>query len=307
MKSESTEIKVSVLVFSFNQEEYIADSLNSVLNQKVNFNYEIIIADDGSTDSTMAIISAFKQKFPKKFILLESKKKGVLNNVIRVSSVIRGKYVALLDGDDYWTNENKLQIQTDLLDNHSEYSAVFHDAEIHHIGGAEKLLFHSKKSYSQVYNYQLELFPADIINRTILPTASTLFRKSALNTLDIQLIKDSFSIDWKLFCLIIKNSKFYYINEMWSVYQNHTKGISKNKNEDFHFSHIRFLKKLLKDSFYKKYKYDIYKAISNEYSIILNTKKNHSSKKIFWKYLIAELNKIRFYNNALHEIKKNNL
>ncbi len=304
---KSLEIKVSVLVFTYNQEDFIADALNSILNQKVNFQYEIIIADDGSSDTTMDIVRDFDQRFPGKIIQLESKKNGVLNNVIRVSSVIRGEYIALIDGDDYWINENKLQIQTDLLDDKSEYSAVFHDAEIQHIGEAEKLLFHSKKAYSQVYNYQLELFPADIINRTILPTASTLFRKNALMHSDIQLIKDPFSIDWKLFCLIIKNSKFYYINEIWSIYRNHSRGISKNRNEDFHFSHIRFLKSLLNDSFYKNYKYDLFKAISHEYSIILNSNKNHYTKKIFWLYLIAELNKIRFYNKKLHEINKNNL
>lgn len=291
------DIKVSVLVFSFNQEAFIFKALKGILDQKVNFKYEIIISDDGSTDGTMEIVQEFNRKHPEKFIILESKKNGLLHNTMRVLPFVRGEYIAFLDGDDFWVNENKLQNQTDFLDKNLEYNAVFHDAQIQHSGDADKYFFNLKKTYSQIYNYQTELFPADILNRTILPTASVVTRANILKEIDIEQIKDQFSIDWKVFCLIIRNSKFFYVNEPWTVYRNHNLGVSKSYNFDANESHIHFLKELLKDEFYKKYKYEIHHAITHELLLMIQSKKEISfwkRERLFLRYYCSEIKRVYY-------------
>lgn len=295
-------IKLSILVFTYNHGEFIRDALQGILKQKVNFQYEIIVSDDFSTDNTLDIILEFQKKYPLVFNVLESKKSGVLHNTYRVLEHVKSDYVAILDGDDYWINETKLQKQINFLDNNLNYNGVFHDAQIIHEGTASKILFSGKKFYSQNYNYPNEIYINDLLNRLILPTASSVLRTHALKVIDTTKIKDFYSLDWKIYILAIIGSKFYFFNEIWSVYRNHDKGLSKSNKAEFHFSHIVFLKQILKDDCFKEYKYDIYKAISNEYSIILNSKiKTISQNKIFRKYLIAEINRLRYYKKKVNE------
>lgn len=304
MSQQSTDIKVSVLIFSFNQEDFIANALDSVLNQEVDFNYEIIVSDDGSSDKTMEIIQDYNQKFPGKLIILDSKKNGILTNVTRVFPSIKGEYIALLDGDDYWIYEHKLQKQVDFLEENLDYTAVFHDAQILQEESAEKILFNGKKYYSQLYNYPTEIYTREIINRLILPTASCVLRTNVFSKIDLSKIKDFYSLDWKIYSFAVLDSKFYYFNEPWSVYRNHNKGISKSNNDQFHLSHIAFLKGLLTDEFYRDYKYDIYTALANEFRILLNSKISELNKrKLFRNYLSAEIQKIRFYRKQLFNKK----
>lgn len=300
-------IRLSVLIFTYNHADFIGETLQGVLNQKVDFSYEIIVSDDFSTDATMEIVSEFQEKHPSIIKVLKSEKNGILKNSLRVIEHIKGEYMAHVDGDDYWTYDQKLQKQIDFLDSNLDYNAVFHDATIVHDSEAEKLLFTNKKTYSQVYNYPKNIYPSDLINRLILPTASCVLRTSALKKIDLSKINDYYSLDWKIYVLAIMGSKFYYFNEAWSVYRNHSKGISKSKNQDFHFSHIKFLKTLFKDEYYKDYKYDIYKSISKEYEILLNSKESKSIRRIFKQYLITEINRLRFYKKRLYEINKSKI
>jgi glycosyltransferase involved in cell wall biosynthesis len=303
-------MKLSIVVLTYNQSEYVAQALDSVLEQKTNFNFEIIIADDGSEDGTISIIKEYKKKYPKRFITIQAEKnRGVLKNAKEAKKYIKGEYVAFIDGDDYWTYEYKLQKQIDFLDNNPEYNGIFHDAKIVHIDqDADQKLFSGKEFYSQSYNYKEIIYPSDIINRLILPTASTVLRSDFLFKKSFDLITDYYSLDWKLCCLAIKQSKFYFINQPWSVYRNHSKGVSKSNNQQFHLSHIQFLKRLLKDEYFKFYTYEIYRSIAKEYKILLESNlknKQFNTKKIFRRYIAAEILKLWYYRiriktNTLH-------
>ena len=293
-------IKLSILVLTYNHGEFISDALQGILNQKMNFNFEVIVSDDFSTDNTLKIIYEFQKKHPLIFNVLESKNNGILQNAFRALEQVKGEYIALLDGDDYWIYNLKLQKQVNFLENNLNYNGVFHDAQIIHEGSADQILFNGKKYYSQNYNYPTEIYINDLLNRLILPTASCVIRTSVLKTIDTSKINDYYSLDWKIYVLAIMGSKFYYFNEVWSVYRNHNKGISKSNKVEFHLSHIVFLKKLLKDEVFKKYKYEIHKQISKELLIIIESKReiNHRKKeKLFLKYFLSELKKIYYLRN----------
>jgi glycosyltransferase involved in cell wall biosynthesis len=293
--------KVTIIVFSFNHGKFIKQAIESILDQKVNFDFHIIVADDGSTDNTSnVLIEIVKENQNKITVLSHELNKGVLKNLLRIIPCIKSDYIAVLDGDDFWDFNLKLQSQVDFLDQNLEFNGYFHDALIKHEGEAESILFDKKKTYSQSYNYKSILSNIDVLERKIiLPSSSALLRMSGFKSVNLDLLNDNFSLLWKLSCFFIKESKFYYHNEPWSVYRNHISGISKGSNEKFHLSHIKFLKALLNDRYYRSYSYEIYSTLSNEYKILIESKNNNLTlrrkKFLFRKYFVCELKKNWYY------------
>lgn len=111
---------VSVTIITYKQEEYIEQCIESVLAQKVNFPYEIIIGDDMSPDKTRAICQSYVDKYDFIRLCPRTKNLGVAGNWADCTRQTKGKYIMMLDGDDYWQNPNKMQMQVDLMEAHPE-------------------------------------------------------------------------------------------------------------------------------------------------------------------------------------------
>lgn len=159
----------SVLMITYNHEKYIAQAIDSVLMQKTNFDYEIVIGEDCSTDRTREIVLEYKAKHPGKIrLLLQEKNVGMMQNFIDTLKACTGKYIALLEGDDYWTDPYKLQKQVDILEAHPEYSLCFTDRRIIDLSGNVILIDrYNKKVYNTI----------DVITyRFCAPTQTVLFR-----------------------------------------------------------------------------------------------------------------------------------
>ena len=139
MQSNNEEIMVSVCMIAYNHERFIRQALDSVLNQKTNFKYEIIIHDDASPDNTADIIREYEKKYPNiiKAIYQKenqfSKNGGILQNYIYPS--VRGKYIAFCECDDFWIDEYKLQKQVDFLEKHPDIFSVAHRYEVVDVNG----------------------------------------------------------------------------------------------------------------------------------------------------------------------------
>lgn len=117
---------VSVVVLTYNQERYIAQTIDAVLAQKTDFPFELIIADDCSKDRTQEICREYQQRYPTKVrLLLQDVNKGVIYNFRDVNNLSRGKYVASMGGDDFWIMDTKLQIQKEYLDSHPHCGLCF--------------------------------------------------------------------------------------------------------------------------------------------------------------------------------------
>ena len=129
MSKEKT-LKVSVCVVTYNQEKYIRQCLQSIVDQETDFDFEVIVGDDCSTDGTRAIVQEFADKYPGlvKPIFYE-KNIGVWKNYSTVHKSAKGEYVAHLDGDDY-ALPGKLQAQVDVLDSHSNISYTVHAVKV---------------------------------------------------------------------------------------------------------------------------------------------------------------------------------
>ena len=134
-------MKVSVSVTAYNHEKYIAQAIDSILMQEVDFEYEIIIGEDYSADNTRNIVIDFQRRYPDKIkLILPQENLGYGGNKIfdQTLQVSRGEYVALLDGDDYWTSPHKLRKQVDFLDSHPECSMCFHNAQVFYEDGSRE-------------------------------------------------------------------------------------------------------------------------------------------------------------------------
>lgn len=118
--------KVSVCVVTYNQEKYIGQCLQSLADQVVDFEYEVLVSDDASSDRTPEIVKEFRERYPDIFkVFLHEKNMGAGNNYLFVHGQAVGDYIAHVDGDDYYYN-NKLQAQADFLDKHPRCNIVWH-------------------------------------------------------------------------------------------------------------------------------------------------------------------------------------
>jgi glycosyltransferase involved in cell wall biosynthesis len=250
-------MKVSILVMTYNHANFIAQALESVLMQRVNFAYEILISEDCSTDGTREIVVEFQKRYPDKIRLLLSEQ-NVHSNAVVVRGIqhAKGQYIALLDGDDYWTSAHKLQKQVDFLDTHPECAVCFHNAAVIHEDGSRPP--HNWTPADQKEVSTLE----DIWLGNFIATCSTMFRRGLFGQIP-DWYDALFPItDWPLHILNAEHGMIGYLNEVMGVYRHHSGGLYSP------FSEARKLEETLK--FYKvmnrnlNYKYDrlIHIAIS---------------------------------------------
>ena len=274
---------ITVLVYTFNHENYIEDAINSILSQSTTFPFHILVIDDSSTDGTASTLKKLKEKHPDQISLILNKKnlgqkkgsKGFIPN-------LKSRYIAVLDGDDYWSNNKKLQAQVDFLDNNEDYNACFHDMSIKVESNISEATVKDKsksfyKSYSQIHNYAKIVYPEDIINRLVIPTSSLVCRTKKVKKAysEITSLDTPFKVSygWVLSMLIIKSSKFRYFNETWGVYRDHKDGVTKvYDNDEFVNPVIYYLKKMRTDSYYKNLKTYLYSSLAeNTYYLISNS------------------------------------
>lgn len=126
-KSINEEPLLTVVIISYFQEKYIKHAIESVLIQKTNFPFEILIGDDASTDATPNIIKKLADENQERITaFLRQKNLGASKNLLDLFHKAKGKYIATLEGDDYWTDPNKLQVQVDFLEKNKEYIGCAH-------------------------------------------------------------------------------------------------------------------------------------------------------------------------------------
>ncbi|MDO4465991.1 MAG: glycosyltransferase family 2 protein [Bacillota bacterium] len=117
---------VSVAVITYNMERYLPQLLDSILKQKVNFSYEIVVDDDCSPDRSREILLDYQKRYPDIFVISQKEKnEGGSKNMYGVLRRCRGKYISILEGDDWWEDENKMQYQYDFMESHPEYIGMY--------------------------------------------------------------------------------------------------------------------------------------------------------------------------------------
>lgn len=212
-------LKVSVLILAYNKADYIEQAINSVLAQKVHFDYEIVIAEDCSTDNTKAIIQEKYAGIPNIKTIYNKENLGIRKNYISAISVLQGQYYTVLDPDDYWIGEHKLQQQVDWLDNHVDFVAVAHNTVLEHADGTEEIMIKDAPD-KDVYTME------DIASGACyFHTSSIMYRNIYINRPVPSFFEHKFGGD---VCRMLYNAQFgkvKYIHETSSYYRMHGSGV----------------------------------------------------------------------------------
>lgn len=120
-------VTVSIIMLCYNHEAYIRQALNSIFSQKTKYKFELLVSDDCSQDGSQEILREYKRKYPDKMrLFLRKKNLGTTKNSYFLRTIAKGKYLAALEGDDFWCDEYKLEKQIDFLENHPEFYACTH-------------------------------------------------------------------------------------------------------------------------------------------------------------------------------------
>lgn len=253
------EIMVSVYCLAYNHEKYIKDCLEGFVKQKTNFKYEVIVHDDASTDNTANIIKEYADKYPdiiKPILQKENQySQGIYIIDKFIDPVLKGKYVAMCEGDDYWCDMHKLQKQIDILENHPEYVACVHQTKTANSSTGEVGLY-SKLRKSGVI--EIEKMLRD--RGPVYHTSSLCYHKEALEEKpDFCYIVKGIGDYPKEFALALQGD-IYYLNKVMSVYRQFTESSwslkVKNdilKKEKYYQEIIALLKAV---NSYSKYKYE---------------------------------------------------
>jgi glycosyltransferase involved in cell wall biosynthesis len=225
IEGKTNEILVSIFCSAYNHELYIRDAIHGFLEQRTNFRYEIIIHDDASTDKTAEIIKEYEQKYPKlikgiyqtenQYSKCDENRKYlyIYNQIIKNC---RGKYIASCDGDDYWIDPKKLQMQADYMEKHPECVMTAHN----------QIVADCKDFKIMPFNTGIEsgmIDPSELIQQKIsLQPSSRMYIRKALKL--NRFLREFGIADYPFLLYLLEKGSVYYFDRIMSVYRRNTKG-----------------------------------------------------------------------------------
>jgi len=249
---------VSVCMITYNHEKFISEAIEGVLMQETTFPIELVIGEDCSTDNTAKIIEGYAGKYPNLIRARCNKSNmGMTPNIIQTLKECSGKYIALCEGDDYWTDPNKLQKQVDFLECNKDYAICFHNSKV-------------LKNGEIVDNYLKNIVNdtttiLDLARENYIYTALCLTRNYFSNGLP-EFYQSCPAGDYLLWMLSAQNGKIKYIDEVMSVYRVHEGGIWSTKTTIEKIEASALVQKILMENFDGEVK----NILAENYIILLN-------------------------------------
>ena len=225
---------VSVCCITYNQERFLTQAVESVLMQETDFDVELIIGEDCSTDTTRTIALAYERRYPGRIrVLTPEANLGIMRNLMATFAACRGEYIAFLEGDDYWTDPTKLQRQVDALRANGNCALCCHDAEIFFDAGSDRTLVFSQHVAAHALpppredTGSLQLTQLDLARAGwIIPSASLLFRASSLPQPLPAWFAGVYSGDYTLHLLSTRWGPALYLPRVMARYRQHDQSVS---------------------------------------------------------------------------------
>lgn len=285
---------VDVAMGTYNHAKYIAQALESVLSQKTDFFFRIIISDDFSTDDTRSIIMSYVEKYPERIVtLFPDRNYGLAHKDRPYPKVLQqctAKYIAMLEGDDYWNSPDKLQKQVDFMESHPEYMMCFTNCSIVNEEGTiirdDRLDEDRKKNLSQ----------AEIFSGLVPPTNTVMYRNKLLEKIPDFLCTCA-NFDIIFFSLLTDHGDAGYLDENMACYRIHGEGVwSGGTKEYLHQNVLNSYCSLLK-YYYPRHR-DI--LLPKVQAFFLNLAEYYKSEGQFGKYIDT------FFHYALSDLKHGN-
>lgn len=237
---------VTICMITYNHEKYISAAIEGIFMQQTSFPYNLVIGDDCSTDNTVQIINNYILRYPKSIKLIRRDRNiGAISNFVETLNKCTGKYIALCEGDDYWTHSKKLQKQVDFLEKNVNYSLCFHNALVKHEGRKKIDTLFCENTLPEILN------TIDLINKFTIPTASMVFRKSKLITPNW--MRYIYNGDYALSLILSLGGHIKYLNESMSVYRKNEGGLNAANRNSYILP--RILELLTYYDYYTEFKY----------------------------------------------------
>ncbi|MFW5793379.1 MAG: glycosyltransferase [Bacteroidota bacterium] len=231
---------VSVRLMTYNQADFIKDTIDGIMIQRTNFFVEVVVGDDFSTDDTLKIIRSYSDKKNIKIRILNRsigdeywqirQRLGRLNNFTNTIENCKGKYIALLDGDDYWSDPYKLQKQVDFLEENPEYGMVSADIDLIDENG--NTIPDNNMVLKQRANYKSTVDFFDLLKINQINTLTVCARADLMKYLAERVVKENlwFVYDYWFWLNISSERKVRVLDEKMAAYRVHNGGISKQKD-----------------------------------------------------------------------------
>lgn len=204
---------VSVVMIAYNNERYISDAISGVMAQKGDFDLQLVVCDDCSTDSTPEIIGRWAAKHPGIIDFhINDRNLGVQGNYLEAFRYVRGDYMAMCDADDYWTDSTKLARQVEYMENHPDCSITFHRViNYYEESGVKSFSNGGQKTDTTI---------ADLSRSNYITNMSVVYRRRLvdLNKLPIWL-RDVRLVDYPMHMLYAAQGRIHYINRPMGVYR----------------------------------------------------------------------------------------
>jgi glycosyltransferase involved in cell wall biosynthesis len=216
---------VSVWMLTYNHEAFISEAIESVMMQETDFHVHLFIGEDKSTDKTRDICLEYKERYPEKISLLLNEENDIVKNAKNTYEACfnsGAKYIALLEGDDYWTDPHKLQKQVDFLEKNPEYSAYCHNALVKE---ASAII-----GYMWPWQHAKRITLEQLSSGNMVSTLSLVFR-NIINPLPAYFFKVPMG-DYLLAILLARKGDIYYSPPAMGVYRRHQGGIWTNRKSD---------------------------------------------------------------------------
>ena len=228
---------VSVCLITYNHKEFIEKAIDSVLMQKVNFDWELVIADDYSTDGTREIIAEYKNRYPNFIkLILQEKNVGPTPNWLKLIKTPNCKYIAYLDGDDYWKDPYKIQKQVEFLEGNEEFSMCFTNSTI--VDQNENIIKSSRVDEKNKKNTN----QADILQGFVPPTNTVLYRNKYLQEI-VACFPEITNGDYYVSVNMANYGPIGYLDSITAAYRIHPAGSWSNRDDDSR--RIQYVKTLL--------------------------------------------------------------
>ncbi len=207
---------LSVCLITFNQVDYIRQTIESIIGQRITYTWNLIIADDCSSDGTMEILEEFKSRNPELIkLILQEKNVGPAKNWRDLLNAASGKYIAYCEGDDYWIDANKIQTQINFLEGHEEYVGCFHNSE--------ERYEHENKSSFLYCNYPSaqKITFRDLSFANVIPSCSMVYRNKLFADFPEWIFRLKMG-DWPLHLLNAQFGDYWYIPKIMAVHRLHS-------------------------------------------------------------------------------------
>lgn len=218
---------IDIAVVTYNQEKYISQAIESILNQECDFKYRIIIGEDCSTDNTYEICKDYANRYPDKIALLRNNTNlGLVKNYHNVFNHCKSKYIAILEGDDYWIDHHKLQQQYEILESNDSIGLVHTGSYSLYENGE------MKKNHLSVPRNMLQgnIYESLLIKKNTISPMTVLFRKVLMDKyvdFDFFIREELKTIDYAMWLAISKHSEVAYIEKETAIYRFLNKSVSR--------------------------------------------------------------------------------